>query len=535
MATPVRPVHAEAGGTRAARADQYRPRRARPPSSRRGGRRRRVRAAARRRTGGPCRRGRTAQAAPDRRALDPRRGRAGPRARHRSGPRGVRRGVRDDGRVAGDRADLRLAADHGVRPLAHPGRREPLAGPGGGVAGRRAVLRRSRPSLVRTPSARRPRRRRHPAGGGPCCRSPPRPERVPCSTWSGLAETIAWHHPRLATGGSGRLEPHRRWSTGPGGRPPGSDWSRSARSRRSPTCRCSPDKPMSERLQTLFPEPVDRIVIQADLTAVAPGPLAYAVARDLRLLADQESRGGGGVFRFSAASMRRAFDAGWSAEDVHRWLAEHSVHRRTAAAAVSGRRRPAAARQHPGRPGRGVPAARRRGPGRVAAESPGRRRRSASGRSHRAVLIATVEESELVGLLHELGQTPAVEDASGTIVSAPAAQRVSRAAAAVRPRTRTTGRRDRRRAAGRRTGAPRRRIDRGSVTEDALDQLRLATREALAVRVVYVSADGSPTERELAPLDLEAGSVRAVDRASAQVITIPLARISSVVPAPSGP
>ena len=45
---------------------------------------------------------------------------------------------------------------------------------------------------------------------------------------------------------------------------------------------------------------------------------------DLRLLADQESRGGGGVFRFSAASMRRAFDAGWSADDVHRWLAEHS-------------------------------------------------------------------------------------------------------------------------------------------------------------------------------------------------------------------
>ena len=44
------------------------------------------------------------------------------------------------------------------------------------------------------------------------------------------------------------------------------------------------------------------------------------------------------------------------------------------------------------------------------------------------------------------------------------------------------------------------------------------------MRVVYVTADGSPTERELAPLDLAAGAVRAVDRASAQVITIPLAR-----------
>ena len=35
-------------------------------------------------------------------------------------------------------------------------------------------------------------------------------------------------------------------------------------------------------------------------------------------------------------------------------------------------------------------------------------------------------------------------------------------------------------------------------------------------------------KRELAPLDLTAGSVRAVDRSSAQVVTIPLARISRV-------
>jgi hypothetical protein len=43
-----------------------------------------------------------------------------------------------------------------------------------------------------------------------------------------------------------------------------------------------------------------------------------------------------------------------------------------------------------------------------------------------------------------------------------------------------------------------------------------------------VAADGSRTERELAPLDLTGGSVRAVDRSSAQVVTIPLARISFV-------
>ncbi len=68
-------------------------------------------------------------------------------------------------------------------------------------------------------------------------------------------------------------------------------------------------------------------------------------------------------------------------------------------------------------------------------------------------------------------------------------------------------------------------------TDEALDRLRAATRQAQPVRVAYVNADGRPTEREVAPLDLAAGAVRAVDRASAQVITIPLARISAVAPA----
>jgi hypothetical protein len=55
----------------------------------------------------------------------------------------------------------------------------------------------------------------------------------------------------------------------------------------------------------------------------------------------------------------------------------------------------------------------------------------------------------------------------------------------------------------------------------------------MPVRVIYVNADGSRAERELAPLDLTAGAVRAVDRDSAQIVTIPLARIASVMPASS--
>ena len=70
-------------------------------------------------------------------------------------------------------------------------------------------------------------------------------------------------------------------------------------------------------LGALLPDPVDHVLLQADLTAIAPGPLEQELARKLALVADVESRGGATVYRFDAASVRRAFDAGWSAAEVH--------------------------------------------------------------------------------------------------------------------------------------------------------------------------------------------------------------------------
>ena len=59
------------------------------------------------------------------------------------------------------------------------------------------------------------------------------------------------------------------------------------------------------------------MLLQADLTAVAPGPLEAELARTLHLVADVESRGGATVYRFTPGSVRRAFDAGWTALEVH--------------------------------------------------------------------------------------------------------------------------------------------------------------------------------------------------------------------------
>jgi hypothetical protein len=84
------------------------------------------------------------------------------------------------------------------------------------------------------------------------------------------------------------------------------------------------DRDVVALLEPLLPEQVDTVLIQADLSAIAPGPLDSAVAKEMAMVADVESRGGATVYRFTADSIRRALDFGWSATDVHTFLAARS-------------------------------------------------------------------------------------------------------------------------------------------------------------------------------------------------------------------
>ncbi|MEU0459760.1 helicase-associated domain-containing protein, partial [Streptomyces sp. NPDC006129] len=77
-------------------------------------------------------------------------------------------------------------------------------------------------------------------------------------------------------------------------------------------------------LTPLLPEPLDHVLLQADLTAVAPGPLQRPLADMLGVLADVESKGGATVYRFTPGSVRRALDSGQTASDLHAFLAAHS-------------------------------------------------------------------------------------------------------------------------------------------------------------------------------------------------------------------
>ncbi|WP_405779540.1 helicase-associated domain-containing protein [Streptomyces sp. NBC_00859] len=80
----------------------------------------------------------------------------------------------------------------------------------------------------------------------------------------------------------------------------------------------------ADAITPLIPEPLDHVLLQADLTAVAPGPLERPLAALLGVAADIESKGGATVYRFTAGSVRRALDAGQTATDLHAFLAAHS-------------------------------------------------------------------------------------------------------------------------------------------------------------------------------------------------------------------
>lgn len=85
-----------------------------------------------------------------------------------------------------------------------------------------------------------------------------------------------------------------------------------------------PRREAAKTLEPLLPEPVDHVLLQVDLTAVAPGPLEHELAHNLAMMADIESRGGATVYRFTASSVRRAFDSGWSSAEVHGFIASSS-------------------------------------------------------------------------------------------------------------------------------------------------------------------------------------------------------------------
>src|SRR5699024_6494435 len=79
-----------------------------------------------------------------------------------------------------------------------------------------------------------------------------------------------------------------------------------------------------EATSSLCPEPLEQFIIQADHTAMAPGPLTPEVQRILSSFATLESPGLASVYRFDHDSVRRGLDSSLTAAEMKDFLRAHT-------------------------------------------------------------------------------------------------------------------------------------------------------------------------------------------------------------------
>jgi hypothetical protein len=316
-------------------------------------------------------------------------------------------------------------------------------------------------------------------------------------------------------------------------------------------------------LAPLLPEPLDHVLLQADLTAVAPGPLERPLADALGILAEVESKGGATVYRFTPASVRRALDAGQAADDLHTFLAAHS---RTPVPQPLAYLIDDVARKH-GHLRVGAASAYLRCDDEALLAEILADRRSAGLRLRRlapTVLAAQAPPDALLDGLRALGYAPAAESAEGDVLitraeaqrtpprtpPAPvpdgppvpdtillgAAVRAIRAGdlaataphkppattATANPATATTTTTGTATNGGGGDRLPR------TTSADTLATMQAAALTGSAVWIGYVNADGAASQRVIAPVRVEGGYVTAYDHTADEVRTYPLHRITGV-------
>lgn len=323
----------------------------------------------------------------------------------------------------------------------------------------------------------------------------------------------------------------------------------------------------ADALAAALPPAVDEILLQGDLTGVVPGRPSPELEDLLDRTAHVESRGGALTVRFTPDSVRRALDAGSTADGLLAELAAHS--RAGVPQPLEYLVRDAARRHGRLRVGSASGYVRADDPSLLAglAEDP---RLASLGliRLAPTVLAAQAPARELVEALRAHGLAPVAEGPDGQVVHVVSSiRRVGRRATAGARRRASdaapTGAREAltddrllalvpqlRRAEAerkadeaervpgtilppptRRASAPPSAPPPGAGTADPVDALvllREAAAEKAEVWVELVGSHGVPQRRLLRPLRVEGGRLRAIDTARESELTVAVHRIATV-------
>lgn len=305
-----------------------------------------------------------------------------------------------------------------------------------------------------------------------------------------------------------------------------------------------------EALLTAFadhaPAKVDRVILQADLTVTAPGPLPSALRTELESFADLESPGLAAVYRLSPESIRRGLDTGYTAGQLRGWLADHALGEVPQAI---GFLIDDAARRHGSLRGGAVSSYLRcEDPAVIEAllHCPGADEAGLIRLAPTAV-VSALPLVRLMDIARAGGLNPVAEDASGAMIDVrPEPTRVvgrqreprlgtntidaAKAQAIADRLTRAAGGTASGNAKARsgRTVQPEQAALPHSTERDVLTPLTLAIRAGATVTIDFVDRTGESWRSSLTPLRIDAGQVDAIDPLTGQVTRIALHRIAAV-------
>lgn len=286
-------------------------------------------------------------------------------------------------------------------------------------------------------------------------------------------------------------------------------------------------------IAAMLPEPVDHVLIQGDFTAVAPGPLRADVSRTLRVLADVESTGGGAVYRFSEASLRRGFDAGRDAEGILDSLASLSA--TPVPQGLEYLIKDLGRKHGQLRVGLAGSYVRSEDPALLAATLADARGidlvEIAPG-----VLVSTEPPDRLIAALQSIGAAPIAESPDGRVLTAPS--RPLRTPPRTPPSPSREGVVPREglitaaiatwRSSASRTSESGVAVPQGSAPE-TLATLRSALADQSEVQIGYADSEGERHALLVTPVRLAAGTLTAVDHSVGQVRSFSVARITGAI------
>ena len=290
-------------------------------------------------------------------------------------------------------------------------------------------------------------------------------------------------------------------------------------------------------LQELLPEEIDFILIQADNTAIAPGPLQLELAREMSLIANIESKGGATVYRLNDHSIRRALDNGRSSDDIKKFLAK--ISKTPLPQPLDYMITDIGKRYGKLRVGISFSSyIRCEDESLVAAILADKKLAHLQLRQlSKNVLMTEGDTHEAIDALVELGYFPALEDRDGALVarkhekarakSKPRPPRISSDYAQPADELITAALRALRagdKAASHRRATP---IVTGTPSE-TMSTLTLAIKSKATVTIGYADSDGGLSERVIEPIHLLGGVLLAYDHGSDEVLRFSVSRISGV-------